>query len=44
MIKRKDVINRFNQSSINIFDLTVVPSENVTYQFNPRPKSELKNY
>ncbi len=43
--KRANVIKRFNNSSIDVYDLTVVPnSDNHSYQFNPRPLADLKSY
>lgn len=41
MAKRKDVLERFNKSSINVFDLTVIPNkEYAEYLFKPRKREE----
>ena len=41
MAKRKDVLERFNKSSINVFDLTVIPNKEYSeYIFKPRKREE----
>ena len=45
MDKRKEVLNRFNQSSINFYDLTVVPNSEISsYEFVPRPIENVGKY
>ena len=45
MDQRKEVLDRFNQSSINFYDLTVVPNSEIsTYKFVPRPVENVDKY
>ena len=45
MEKRKDVLERFNKSSINVFDLTVIPNEEYKeYTFKPWKWEEKEEY
>ncbi len=45
MEERKDVLYRFNQSSINFYDLTVVPNNEIShYDFIPRPIKNIEKY
>ena len=45
MDQRKEVLNRFNQSSINFYDLTVVPNSEIShYDFIPRSIENLTKY
>ena len=42
--KRKDILYRFNQSSINIYDLTVIPNSKISeYTFVSRKEENKKN-